>query len=152
MPEVFELKKLKFSTLSRLILWIFSVSNLNSFSFFRIPGYSALRSDSTHFQTGILSSDDPLASGSVITFVRQGLSFSKLSTYSLSLLNSNSDYAVVHISLNNSSSLTFLNIFALLRGIAELPPFSLYCFFLQTFFHSGGLQLPLHFLRLKRYF
>ena len=67
------------------------------------------------------------ASGSVIIFVRQGLSFSELSTSSLSLLNSYSDYVGVNISLNNFSSLSFLNLFAPLfaplRWMAELTPF-----------------------------
>ena len=50
-------------------------SNLNSSSSFRIPGFSALRSDRTHYQSGILSSDTTHASGSIVIFVRQGLSF-----------------------------------------------------------------------------
>ena len=57
-------------------------SNLNSS--FRIPGFSALRSDRTHSWSGILSSDTTHASSGVITSVRQGLSFSKLSTFTLS--------------------------------------------------------------------
>ena len=36
-------------------------SNLNSFSSFRIPGFSALRSDCTHSRSGILSSDTTYA-------------------------------------------------------------------------------------------
>ena len=60
-------------------------SNLNSSSSFRIPGFSALRSDRTHSRSGILSRDATHASGGVISFVRQGLSFSELSTSSLSL-------------------------------------------------------------------
>ena len=53
-------------------------SNLNSSSSFRIPGFSALRSDRTHSRSGILSRDDTHASGGIIIFVRQGLSFSEL--------------------------------------------------------------------------
>ena len=52
------------------------------------------------------------ASGGVIIFVRQGLSFSKLSTSSLSSLDPYSDYAGVNVSLNNSSLLSFLNVYA----------------------------------------
>ena len=55
-------------------------SNLNSSSPFRIPGFSALRSDCTHSRSGILSLDATHASGGVVIFVRQGLSFSELST------------------------------------------------------------------------
>ena len=84
-------------------------SNLNSSSSFRIPGFSALRSDRTHSRSGILSSDASHASGGVVIFVRQGLSFSELSTTSLSLLDPYSDYVGVNISLNKSSSVSFLN-------------------------------------------
>ena len=87
-------------------------SNLNSSSSFRIPGFPALRSDRTHSLSGILSPDTTHASGGVIIFVRQGLSFSELSTYSLSSLDPYSDYLGVNISLNNSSSVSFLNVYA----------------------------------------
>ena len=59
-------------------------SNLISSSFFQIPGFSALRSDRTHSRSGILSRDATHASGGVIIFVRQGLSFSERATSSLS--------------------------------------------------------------------
>ena len=52
------------------------------------------------------------ASGGVIIFVRQGLSFSELSTTSLSSLDPYSDYVGVNISLNKSSSVSFLNVYA----------------------------------------
>ena len=53
------------------ILLNISVSrNPTSSSSFRIPGFSALRFDRTHFRSGILSSDDPYDSDGVITFVR----------------------------------------------------------------------------------
>ena len=103
-------------------------SNLNSSSSFRIPGFSALRSDCTHSQSGILFPDATHACGSVIIFVRQCLSFSELSTSSLSLLDPYSNYVGVNISLNNSSSVSFLNVyapplFAPLRHTAEPIPF-----------------------------
>ena len=86
-------------------------SNLNSSSSFQIPGFSALHSDRTHSRSGILSPDTTHVSGGVIIFVRQGLSFSKLSTSSLFLLDPYSDYVGVNISLNNSSSVSFLNVY-----------------------------------------
>ena len=46
-------------------------SSLNSFSSFRISGFSALRFDRTHSRSGILFPDAMHASGSVIIFVRQ---------------------------------------------------------------------------------
>ena len=87
-------------------------SNLNSFSSFRIPRLSALRFDYTHSRSGILFRDATHASGGVIIFVRQGLSFSELSTSSLFSLGPYYDYVGVNISLNNSSSLLFLNVYA----------------------------------------
>ena len=84
-------------------LFCIQESNLNSSSFFRIPGFFSLRSDRTHSQSDILFYDATYSNGGVIIFVKQGLSFSKLSTFSLSSFDPYSDYAVVNISLNNSS-------------------------------------------------
>ena len=50
-------------------------ANLNSSSSFRIPEFSALRSDRTHSRSDILSPDATNASGGVVIFVRQSLSF-----------------------------------------------------------------------------
>ena len=88
-------------------------SNLNLSSSFRIPGFSALRSDGTHSRSGIFSTDVADASGGVIIFARQCLFFSELSTSSLSLLGPYSDYVKVNISLNDSTSLSFLNVYTL---------------------------------------
>ena len=63
-------------------------------------------------RSGIFSTDVTDASGSVIIFFRQGLSFSELSTFSLSSLDPYSDYVGVNISLNDFSSLSFLNVHA----------------------------------------
>ena len=87
-------------------------SNLNLSSSFQIPEFSALRSHGTHSRFGIFSTDVADASGGVIIFVKQGLSFSKLSTSSLSSLDPYSDYVGVNISLNNFSSLSYLNVYA----------------------------------------
>ena len=59
------------------------------------------------------STDVTDASGGVIIFVRQDLSFSELSTSSLCSLDPYYDYVEVNISLNASSSLSFLNVYAL---------------------------------------
>ena len=102
-------------------------SNLNSSSSFRIPEFSALRSDRTHSRSGILSRDATHGSSDVITFIRQGLSFSELSTSTLSSLDPYSDHVGINISLNNSSSVSFLNVyaplFAPIQRIAEPTPF-----------------------------
>ena len=129
-------------------------SNLNSSSSFQIPGFSALHFYCTHSRSGIVSLDAMHASGSIATFVRQDLFFSELSTSSLSLLDPYSDYVGVNIPLSNSSSVSFLNVYA---------PYSLFSngwqnrllfshFFFHKPLHSGALQLPSPPLGLERYF
>ena len=86
--------------------------NFNLSSSFQIPGFSALRSHGTHSWSDIFSTDVADASGGVIIFVKQGLFFSELSTSSVSSLDPYSDYVEVNISLNDSSSLSFLNVYA----------------------------------------
>ena len=95
------------------------------------------------------------ASGGVVIFVKQGLSFFELSTSSLSSLDPYSDYAGVNISLNSSYSLSFFNVYAplfiSLRRIAKPTPF-LYPFFSPEISLFWGLQLPSTPLGFKRYF
>ena len=86
--------------------------NLNLSSSFQITGFSALRSHGTHSRFDIFSTDVADACGGVIIYVKQGLSFSELSTSSLSSLDPYSDYVGVNTSLNNFSSLSFLNVYA----------------------------------------
>ena len=69
------------------------------------------------------SPDATHASGGIIIFIRQSLSFSELSTFSLSSLDPYSDYVGVNISLNNSSLLSFLTVYAPLRQMADLTSF-----------------------------
>ena len=66
----------------------------------------------THSRSGIFSTDVADASGGVIIFVKQSLFFSELSTFSLSLLDPYSNDVEVNISLNDSFSLSFLNLYA----------------------------------------
>ena len=128
--------------------------SLNSSSSFRIPGFSALRFDRTHSWSGIFSPDTTHASGGIVTFVRQGLFFSELSTSSLSSLDPYSDYVGVNISLNNCSSVSFPNVYAPLFAPSKRMQnrflLSLNSSLLQKSLHSAGLQLPS--LKLKRYF
>ena len=120
-------KLLHFLSFDPVDLICIQESNLNSSSSFRIPGFSALRSDRAHSRSGILSSDTTHASGGVVILVRQGLFFSELSTSSLFLLDPYSDYVGINISVNNSSSLSFLNMYAPLfappQRMAEPTPF-----------------------------
>ena len=131
MLEVFEPGALNFSTFFRPILSTsYAFRNL-ILTPLPLSGFSSLRSDRTHSRSGILSSDTTHASGGVVIFVRHGLSFSELSTSSLSSLDPYSDYVGVNISLNNSSSVSFLNVYAPLfappqqmaEPIPSLPPF-----------------------------
>ena len=102
-------------------------SNLNSFSFFRIPEFSTLRSNCTHSGSGIFSTNIfsytfsffTHASGGVNIFVRQSLSFSELSTSFLFSLDPYSNYVGINISLNESSSLSFFNVYAPLIRSSE---------------------------------
>ena len=87
----------------------FQKSNHKSFSSFRIPGFSAVRSDRTHSRSSIFSCN-PHASDGVIIFVRLGLFFSELSTSSLFLCLH--VHVHVNISLQNSCLLYFLNDYA----------------------------------------
>ena len=131
------------------------VSNLNSSSSFRIPGFSALRSDRTHSRSGILSPDATHASGVVIIFVRQGLSFSELSTSSLSSLDPYSEYVGVNISTTPPQChfLMCTPPYSLLSDAWQnLLLFSLHCFLLQKSLHSGGTSIAITLLGPQRYF
>ena len=98
-------------------------SNLNLSASFQIPGFSALRFNCIHYRSGIFSTDVTHPSSGVIIFVKQGLSFSEHSTSFLSSLDPYSKYVGFNISPNDSSSLSFFNVydplFALLQRIAE---------------------------------
>ena len=109
--------------------------NLNSSSSFQIPGFSALHFDRIHSRSGILSPNATQASGGVINFVRQGLSLSELSTSFLSSLDPYSDYVGVNISLNHSSSLSFLNVYA--APIRSSPTDGRTNFFFSPIFSSS---------------
>ena len=107
MLEVLDPEALNYFTFFRRILLTLSASRNPILT--HLP--DSLRSDRTHSRSGILSPDATHTSGGVIIFVKQGLSFSELSTSSLSSLDPYSDYVEVKISLNNSS-LSFLNVYA----------------------------------------
>ena len=111
--EVFEPGALSYFTFFRLILSTLSASRNPNLTHLPLSGFlDSLRSDRTHSRCGILSSDSTHAGGGVVIFVRQGISFSELSTSSLSSLDPYSDYVWINISLNNFSSLSFLNMYA----------------------------------------
>ena len=128
MLEVSEPGALNYFTFFHPILVTLSASRNPILTDLPLSGFQdSLRSDRTYSRSGILSRDATRATGGVIIFVRQSLSFSELSTSSLSSLDPYSDYVGVNISLNNFSSLSFLNVrvplFALSRRMAEPIPF-----------------------------
>ena len=110
MLEVFEPGALNYLTFFRPILLTLSASRNPILTPLPLSLFSALRFDRTHSRSGILSPDATHASDGVIIFVGQGLSFSEISTSSLSSYDPYSDYVGVIISPNNSSSLPFLNV------------------------------------------
>ena len=112
MLEVFEPGALNYSTFFHPILSTLSAFRNPILTPLPLSGFSALHSDCTHSQSGILSPDTTHTSGGIVIFVMQGLSFSELSISSLSLLDPYSDYVGINISLNNSSSLSFFNVYA----------------------------------------
>ena len=110
MLEVFKPGALNYFTFFRPILSTLSASRNPILT--HLPLSRFLDSDRTHSRSGILSPNATHASGGIVIFVRQGLSFSKVSTSSLSLLDPYYDYVGINISLNSSSSLSFLNVYA----------------------------------------
>ena len=122
-------------------------SNLNLSSSFRIPGFSALQSHGTHSRSGIFSTDVIDTSGRVIIFVKQGLSFSELSTSSLSSLDPYSGYVEVNIYLNDSSSLSFLNVYA--PPIRSSPKYSRTNFFSSSILPSSVEAEAVEFSRFR---
>ena len=82
MLEVFEPGALNYFTFFHPILSTLSAFRNPIFTHLPLSGFSALRSDRTHSRSGILFSDASHASGGVVIFVGQGLSFSELSTTS----------------------------------------------------------------------
>ena len=118
-------------------------------SSFRIPGFFALRSDRSHSRLSVFSTDVTDASGGVIIFVRQGLSFSELCTSSLSSLDPHSDNVGVNISSNESSSLSFLNVYALpIRSSPKDSKTNFLSFFILPSFVEA---VAVEFLRFRFY-
>ena len=134
-------------TLFRLIPLTLFVSRNLTLIYLPFSGFSALRSNGTHSRFGMFSIDVTDASGSVIIFVRQGLSFYELSTSSLSSLNLYSDYVEVNISLNDSSSLSFLNVYA--PSIRSSPKDSRINFFSPSILLSYVEAEAVEFLRFR---
>ena len=107
-------------------------SNLNSSSFFQIPGYLLCDPMApTPNLVLFLLMLQTLAGASSFSSSR-ALSLSERSTSSLSSLDPYSDYVKVNISLNNFSSISFLNVYA--PPTCFSPKDSRNNFFLSPFF------------------
>ena len=159
MPEVFEPGALKYSTLSRLILWILSVPRNPTLSQLSLFGFL----DSLPCDLIALSSS--LAFFLLMTCaLAAALSFSSYKTYSsLSFLPSlslyfdpYSDYVRLNISLKDFPCSLFLMymllLLTLLRSIAKTTPFSPPFFSSPEISLLWRLQLLSYPLRLERYF
>ena len=106
---------LQFNTLFCLISFILFVSRNLILTYLSVSGsLDSVFCDLIAPTAGLVFffTDITHASGGVIIFVRQGLSFSELSTSSFCLLDPYSDHAEFNISLNNFCSLSFLNVYA----------------------------------------
>ena len=129
MPEFFKPGALNYFTLFHPIPLTLSASRNPILIHlpFQIPGFSAVHSNHTHYWSGILSPDVIHASGSVIIFFRQSLYLSLNFQPPLFSLNPYSNDVGVNIFLNNSSSVSFLNVYAPLfslpQWMAEPTPF-----------------------------
>ena len=134
-----------------ILLTLFVSRNLSSIHLLLSRSLDSLH----HSRSGTLFPDAMHASSSITIFVRHGLSFSELSTSSLSLLNPYSDYVVVKISLNNSSSLSLmfmLPLSPLLQQITEPTPFLPPFFPPPEISSFWGTSITITPLGLKRYF
>ena len=160
MLEVFKPGALNYFTFFHPTLSTISAiqkSNLNSSSSFRIPGFSALRSDRTHSRSGILSPDATHASGGVVTFVRQGLFFSELSEPPLFLrsiptLIMQGSTSLLTTPPRSHFSMCTPPYLLLPNGWQNRFLLFLHSSLFQKSLHSGGLQWPSPPLGLKRYF
>ena len=115
MLGVFKPGTLNYHTLFRLIsLTLYICRNLTLIYLPLSGSLDSLLCDPMAPTPGLVlfSTDVADASGGVIIFVKLGISFSELSTSSLSSLDPYSDYVGVNISLNIFSSLSFLNVYA----------------------------------------
>ena len=153
MLEVFEPEALNYFTFFCTILLTLSVSRNPILTHLPLSGFldfCALIAPTPGLAFSLLM-PHTLAEVSSFSSGRAYLSLNFLPLFSL---DPYSDYVGVNISLNNSSSLSCLNVYApliaSLRRIGRLL-FSLHSS-LQKSFHSGGLQLPSPPLGLKRYF
>ena len=94
-------------------------SHLSSDSTFRIPGYKTLQKNRFMTRRGTTNSTGNLGGG-VLILVKNGLSYTSLSTQSLSSLDPSSDYLAIAVKIKGAAPYIFSTSMSLLS--APLPP------------------------------
>ena len=94
-------------------------SHLSSDSTFRIPGYKTLQKNRFMTRRGTTNSMGNLGGG-VLILVKNGLSYTSLSTQSLSSLDPSSDYLAIAVKIKGAALYIFLTYLSHLS--APLPP------------------------------
>ena len=95
---------LKISTISSL------KSHLSSDSTFRIPGYKTLQKNRSMTRRGTTISTGNLGGG-VLILVKNGLTYTSLSTQSLSSLDPSSDYLAITVKIKGASPIHLFNVY-----------------------------------------
>ena len=104
-------------------------SHLSSDSTFRIPGYKTLQMNRSMTRRGTTNSTGNLGSV-VLILIKNGLTYTSLSTQSLSSLDPSSDYLAITVKIKRASPIHLLTsmslLSALLSTLAQNPsyPFS----------------------------
>ena len=85
-------------------------SHLSSDSTFRIPGYKTLQKNRSMTRRGTTISTGNLGGG-VLILVKNGLTYTSLSTQSLSSLDPSSDYLVITVRIKGASLIHLFNVY-----------------------------------------
>ena len=85
-------------------------SHLSSDSNFRIPGYKTLQKNRSMIRKGTTNSAGNLGGG-VLILVKNGLTYTSLSTQSLSSLDPSSDYLAIAVKVKGASSIHLFNVY-----------------------------------------
>ena len=94
---------------SRTIIFI-QESHLSSDSTFRISGYKTLQKNRSMTRRETTNSTGNLGGG-VLILVKNGLTYTSLSTQSLSSLDPNSDYLAIAVKIKGASLIHLINVY-----------------------------------------
>ena len=103
-------KLIKFLSLNRYDITFVQESHLFSDSSFHIPGYKTLKKDRSMKRRGTTDSTENLVVG-VFKLVKNGLTYSFLSTQFLSSLDPNSNYLAITVKIKGASPIHLFNIY-----------------------------------------